>query len=247
MVRASELIKWIKSKVGCGYVYGTVGQTCTVSLLKECQSRLGTTMGNGYYQLNGDYTKGHCGRWIGKWVCDCSGLIKAARKALSSVWKDVSAQGTYDQCTRRGTIGGMPLIPGCTVYMYSASSKRMTHVGIYAGQGRVYEARGVDYGIVQTDLADRAWTHWGLLDWLQHDLPTDTGKAIVGTSADSGDASTPKADDTRPVVMTLAKAVKLIDIKLIDISEELWAGADLEAKKKYIDTLLIKIGEKLKG
>jgi cell wall-associated NlpC family hydrolase len=205
MIKASDIIKWCKKHVGDGYVYGSAGQTCTEALLKECQSRLGATMGNGYYQLNGNYSKGRCGRWMGKWVCDCSSLIKIARKALSGVWLDVSAQGTYDQCTRRGMIGSMPLTPGCTLYMYSSGKGRMAHVGMYIGGGQVVEARGVDYGIVITKLKDRAWTHWGLLDWLQHDIATDTGKAIVGTAADSGDASTPKVDDAKPVTMTLAE------------------------------------------
>ncbi len=217
MLKVSQIILWLKSHIGAGYVYGTIGQTCTVDLLRQKQVQYGVQMGNGYYQLNGDYTKGRCGRWLNKWVCDCSGLIKIARKALSGVWQDVSAQGTYDQCGNRGAIGSMPLTPGCTVYMYSKDKGRMSHVGMYIGGGLVVEARGVDYGVVTTRLSDRAWTHWGLLDWLVHDVAADTGKAVAGGAADAGDASNPKPDDAMPY----EQAVDIISQKA-GISKEYW-------------------------
>lgn len=196
--KASKLIQWIKGHVGDGYVYGTIGQICTINILKMLQIMYGKDMGEGYYQKDDNYTKGRCGKWIGKWVCDCSGLIKAARKALSGVWKDVSAQGTYDQCTKHGAINTMPLIPGCTVYMYCADKRRMGHVGMYIGGGTVIEARGASYGIVKTNLVDRTWSHWGLLDWLEYDINADSGKPEIGstTQADVGDATNPKPDDT---------------------------------------------------
>lgn len=202
MIKSSELIKWCKSKVGCGYVYGTAGEICTAALLKSLNSLWGpggkydAKLGDGYYSLKGDYTKGRCAKWIGKWVTDCSGLIKAGRKALGGGYADVSAQGTYNQCTKRGVIKDMPLIPGCTVYMYSATKKRMGHVGIYIGNNLVVEARGADYGVVTTKLSDRAWTHWGLLDWLEYDLADENKKAVVGTQTDAGDSTNAKPDDT---------------------------------------------------
>ena len=48
-------------------------------------------------------------------------LLRLVVRQLSGIWRDVSAQGTYDQCIRRGPIKDMPLIPGCAVFMYSAS------------------------------------------------------------------------------------------------------------------------------
>lgn len=214
-IRASELIKWCKSKVGLGYVYGAIGQTCTLALLKQLEKQYGAAMGNGYYQLNGDYTKGRCGKWWGKWVADCSGLIKAGRKALDGTWKDVSAQGTYDQCTKRGTIKDMSLIPGCTVYMYSTEKKRMGHVGIYIGAGLVVEARGADPGIVTTKLYERVWSYWGLLDWLDYDLPAEKPSTVIRAyiaTKDAGDATNPKPDDKAPI-MTAKEFQKAMGLK----------------------------------
>ena len=185
-VKASELISWIKEHLGDGYVYGTVGQICTIDLLKVKQRQYGGSMGDGYYQKNGDYTKGKCARWLGDWVADCSGLIKAARKAISGVWRDVSAQGTYEQCQKKGKIGTMPHVPGCTVYMWSSSRRRMGHVGVYIGNGEVIEARGVSYGVVKTSFKARAWGYWGLLDWLELDLPEDGSSNVPDDNADPG-------------------------------------------------------------
>jgi hypothetical protein len=231
MIKSSQIITWVKSHVGNGYVYGSIGQACTVDLLKQCQTQYGASMGNGYYQLNGDYTKGRCGKWIGKWVCDCSGLFKAARIALSGVWQDVSAQGTYDQCAKRGVINAMPLMPGCSVYMYSSGKGRMVHVGMYVGSGFVVEARGADYGIVITKLSERAWTHWGLLDWLEYDIKVDSGKAVVGTVADAGDASNPKPDDVIEKaweIVTGEKALDELAAKGLVNNAESWKAKDLK-------------------
>lgn len=239
MIKASQLIAWIKQHVGDGYVYGTVGQICTVDLLKQCQSQYGAQMGDGYYCKGGDYTKGRCARWLGKWVCDCSGLIKAARKAVSGVWQDVSAQGTYDQCDTRGAIDSMPLIPGYAVFMYSPAKKRMGHVGVYAGNGQVVEARGADYGVVVTRLADRAWTHWGRLKWLEYDLGADRGKASAGKEADAGDATNQKPDDAAPDAIDVTINNALIDgaITVSEYWEKVLRG-DTACNPEWLKTLL---------
>jgi cell wall-associated NlpC family hydrolase len=234
LIKASKLIDWCKQKVGNGYVYASFGQLCNFILLKQLQVQWGAIMGEGYYQLKKDYTKGRCAKWLGKYVFDCSGLIKAGRKELSGVWEDVSAQGTYDQCKKRGPIKDMPMIPGCTVYMYSEPKKRMAHVGIYIGDGIVIEARGVDYGVVQTKLSNRAWQHWGLLDWVTYDKSDEKWKPVLGTESDAGDATNSKPDDK----VNFESALLFLDGK-IDIDVEYWKRRD--KMDPYFDDLIIKI------
>lgn len=198
LLKASAFIAWILTRVGLGYVYGSIGQTCTIALLKTKERQYGKKMGANYYQRNGDYTKGLCARWLGKWVSDCSGLVKAARKALTGVWSDKSAQGFYASCELRGLIKDMPLFPGCSVYMYSKSEDRMCHIGIYIGGRKVIENRGVKYGVVVTDLYARPWSHWGLLPWLNYDQQQEGTYQHPGTPSDGddgGDGSNPKPDD----------------------------------------------------
>ncbi len=42
------------------------------------------------------------------------------------------------------------------------------HVGVYVGNGKVIEARGHKYGVVETNLVDRGWKQWGKLDWIDY-------------------------------------------------------------------------------
>lgn len=145
-IKASVFINAMAKHLGDGYVYGTIGQICTIALLQAKQHQYGAAMGNGYYQKDGDYTKGICARRLGHWVADCSGLIKAVRRELSGVYRDVSAQGTYNQCSRTGLFRTMPMIPGCCVFVWSASKHRMGHVGMYVGGGWVIQSAGARVG-----------------------------------------------------------------------------------------------------
>lgn len=42
------------------------------------------------------------------------------------------------------------------------------HVGVYIGNGKVIEARGHKYGVVETNLVGRGWKQWGKLDWIDY-------------------------------------------------------------------------------
>jgi hypothetical protein len=242
LIRASVFIRWLLLKLGLGYVYSATGQVCTVELLKSAQVTYGKTMGEGYFQKNGDYTKGRCARWIGKFCFDCSGLIKAARKAISGVWQDLSAQGLYDQCiTKRGVISTMPLIPGTLVFMYQSNKERIVHVGVYVGNGEVIESRGVDYGVVKTKLSSRAWTHWGQVSWIELDIPDEKGKAVAGSEKDCGDNSTPKQDDIEILVENM-----ILDGIVSD--KDYWAGVlrgQIVPKSNYLQIAFQKATNKI--
>lgn len=200
---ASAFILWLRSKVGKGYVYGAFGQIITVDFLKQMERMYGQVMSANYFQRSGDYTKGRCARWLNKVAYDCSGLIKAGRKELTGVWQDLSAQGTYDSCGNKGALPAI-LTPGNAVFMYNKDRRRIVHTGVYIGNGQVVEARGVDFGVVLTNLSSRAWTHWGALKWLTYDLSDKENVVVSGHVADldSGDGSIPKVDDPVVVVPT---------------------------------------------
>ena len=211
-IKASLFIAEVLKYLGFGYVYGTVGQECTVELLRAKERQYGAKMGVGYYHKNGDYHRGKCARWLGMFVADCSGLLKYIRKQLTGVWRDVSAQGTYDQCpvSQRGKLDTKKIEPGYFVFMYSSSARRMTHVGVYIGDGWVVEARGVDHGIVKTRLFGRKWTHMGLADYMELDIYDGTipPPKDPAPDDDSGDASTPKPDDLPVLRFKLLKRMK---------------------------------------
>ena len=100
---------------------------------------------------------------------DCVGLIKGYlwcenvnSYPLYNASQDKDVSGMKANCSERGSLDTMPDIPGVLVFMPG-------HVGIYVGKGKVIEARGHAYGVVETKLKDRPWTEWGKLDWLEYE------------------------------------------------------------------------------
>mgnify|MGYP004544693871 FL=1 len=102
-------------------------------------------------------------------VYDCVGLVKgylwsqtptSAPKYNASQDKDVN--GVKASCSNVSDIRSIPEIPGILVFMKG-------HAGIYIGNGKVIEARGHAYGVVQTDLNKRGWKEWGKLNWIKYE------------------------------------------------------------------------------
>ena len=159
---ASDLIDFLKSRVGCGYVLGTYGQICTSQLL---QNRAVADPENGTAYYLGD-----CARWLGKLVTDCSGLVEWFLLKRGVTNCDSYSGGMYKHwCSTRSTdINTMPRIPGVAVF--KRNSGGIYHMGIYVGKDRVIEAKGAMYGIVVTQFSTGSWNAWGYLDWLDYDL-----------------------------------------------------------------------------
>lgn len=102
----------------------------------------------------------------GERVHDCAGLIKGYlwSDTPTSVPKYNASQDVgnlLNHCKEQGTINTIPDIAGVLVFMQG-------HVGVYIGNGKVIEARGHAYGVVETNLVGRGWKNWGKLDWLAY-------------------------------------------------------------------------------
>lgn len=168
----SGLVAYAKEQVGLPYWWGTFGQTATSSLLSAKRK-----------QYPSYYTAGDFGKQLGKRVHDCIGLIKgylwsetptSAPKYNSS--QDVTAQGMYEVCPKRGNIGSFDKVKGRLLFRGS-SAYSIVHVGVYAGDGIVYEAKGHAYGVVKSDFSKGGWTHWGQCPWITCDTEGDADKA----------------------------------------------------------------------
>lgn len=157
------LVDYCKAQLGKPYWYGTFGNLATKSLLASKVK-----------QYPGHYTDDRMPKYnaqIGQRVHDCVGLIKgylwsetptSTPKYNSS--QDVSANGMLGKCKEQGKISTLPEIPGVLVFSSG-------HVGVYIGNGRVIEARGFNYGVVETDVKTRGWVNWGKCPWI--DYPTE--------------------------------------------------------------------------
>lgn len=160
------LIAYAKAQLGRPYWMGTFGQIGSAQLYKSNKSRLPAY-----------YTARDFAQQYGERVHDCVGLIKgylwsdgpnSAPKYCSGNCKiDHSADSMYRACNPRGIIGTMPDKPGILIYMVDHRGV-MVHVGIYIGNGQAIEARGHAYGVVQTAIKGRSWTHWGLCPYIDY-------------------------------------------------------------------------------
>lgn len=92
---------------------------------------------------------------------DCSGLIQACINANGNPGWDDTADGLLRRCV---AITKAQLQPGDFVFEWNGT--KSGHVGVYVGNGKVIEARGRDYGVVETSLDNRNWKKYGRPDWL---------------------------------------------------------------------------------
>ena len=147
-------------KLGARYVWGG---SCEVFTEKYR---------NQLYQYNGDskhtqqYYIEKYNKFAGKYVTDCSGLIRGYTK------KSYNAHGLYTNSTQSGPISTVPNAPGYLVFRKSTDSDRMVHVGITTGGGKVihcakYEEKRLS-DVKEESISAGTWTHWGkchLLDY----------------------------------------------------------------------------------
>ena len=143
MATVKEFLDLIKSKVEihAGYVWAAQGEILTRELFDKFVSIHGRSR---YYLTNTSAEK-----WIGRQVFDCSGLIVWTLQQLGILNKsqDYTASGLYYYLC--DFIIKDELKPGDLVF---SGNNGITHVGVYAGNNKVYHARGTFYGVVETNL-----------------------------------------------------------------------------------------------
>lgn len=156
-LKASKLVTFSKKALaeGWGYVLGGQGELWSKPLAEKwakSRNKPKTWIGTKW-----SYFVEACGRWFGRKITDCSGLIIAAfRELVNPKYSDQTADGLYSRCSARGSIKTLPEIPGLCLH-------KSGHIGIYIGGGYAIEARGYKYGVVKTKVAGRGWTGWGKL------------------------------------------------------------------------------------
>lgn len=158
------LVAYAKAQLGKPYWYGTFGQAASRSLYNQKKNQYPS-----YYQWEyaGETAKVH----------DCVGLIKGylwcdSQEDNTPVYnaaQDISANGMRDACTKKDAISSIPEVPGVLVFMNN-------HVGVYIGNGEVIEARGHAYGVVKTELKNRAWQHWGYCPYIVYEAKQATSE-----------------------------------------------------------------------
>jgi hypothetical protein len=149
---------------GWGYVWGTYGDILTDSLLGYKLEQ--------YPDGVGSYEEFIRSNWLGGRTTDCVGLIKGYGwlnpdtleiEYGTNGMPDIGADSVYKSASVSGPMDTMPDIPGLAVW-------KSGHIGIYIGNGKVIEAMGTKYGVVKTNLADRSWSAWLEIPYINYNI-----------------------------------------------------------------------------
>ena len=174
----AELVAYCIAQIGRPYWLGGFGQAASKDLYNQNKTRLQ------YGPWEGDYEKA-----VGQKVHDCCGLVKGfvwtdgpnipykAGQYQSNGMGDWGVPDQYEKCTKKGSISNMPELPGLLLF-----NDKMSHMGVYIGNGEVIEARGHAYGVQRNKIKDRTFTKWGRLDCVIDYIEEKTGyKGYVQT------------------------------------------------------------------
>lgn len=170
---------------GVRYWYGTCYYKCTRALLTSKSHQYPEHYGSNRqktYQAAID---------AGAMCADCVGLIKGAvwselgtraTKYGTNGCPDKSADGMLKYCKSKGQPHGdmstFPDTPGLLLH-------KSGHVGISIGGGFAIESRGFAYGVVRTRVAERGWTSWARLPFIDYGDGEGSGSSDTGTSSDA--------------------------------------------------------------
>ena len=169
--------RWCGSMTGQPYWYGTCCYRASESLLKNKARQ--------YPKYYGNARRQRCREDIaaGAIVADCIGGCKGyawtdggqgipaggggrvRSRYQSNGCPDKGANGMFSWAKARGmawgTIDTLPEVPGLALW-------KDGHTGYYAGGGEAVEWRGFSFGCVKTKVADRPWTHWYALPFIDY-------------------------------------------------------------------------------
>ena len=153
--KASKVVKYAESKVGCGFfVYG-YGELCTKEFLNGFPK---------YYQQDEKITK-----WIGKQVFSGYGLVASAFHQIGiKLYIGRGVEGwKVQKWESQGTISNLPN-KVCILFMPSIFGA--DEIGIYIGNGEYIQAKGYNEGVIKGKMPG-IWGYWGIPKGLYDNEP----------------------------------------------------------------------------
>lgn len=201
-----EFVSYAKSKVGCYYWFGTFGQKASKALYAEKKAQYPK-----YYTAS-DFSKQIANP---KQVFDCAGLVKSIillKKYVPA--DDLGATGIYSKCKVKGTISNINALKVGTL-LFKGSDKQKTHVGIYLGSGKIAEAKGHAYGVIESSY-NSTWKYWAeyyAVDYsgaeLKPDEPLKTGDLMIVSTKYTELMLRSHASTSAPILQRMKKGSKV--------------------------------------
>lgn len=147
---SAGLAAFAQSKIGTAYAYGAKGEILTEQLLERL-------IRENPAQYTSDYIK-KTRKNLGRICVDCSGLISwyTGIKRGSSGYLDTAKKKV--------------LVSQLDESMKGWAMWRRNHIGIYVGNQQCVEAKGVDYGVVLSDVRDTSWEYVIKLEDICYDI-----------------------------------------------------------------------------
>lgn len=155
------------SHVGAAYVMGATAQKCTPGMRRS--------LANGRSAEYADAITANCPvlsgkkstcdgcKYSGRLAFDCAQLSRfSARAGGIELPSGSNSQWTKVAWAKRGEIADMPTDVVCFVYHYKSDTGKMSHVGVYLGDGMVVDARGHANGVLHSQVTSYPWTHYAI-------------------------------------------------------------------------------------
>lgn len=155
------LAQYAESKKGTPYFYGSKMKVLNESFMKSMHAQYPKIVTTAYIAL------ARAKKQVGKVNVDCSGLISAYTLHMLG-----SAQ-LYSQAYARLPIDTWPS------WARGVVTWREGHVGVYLGNGRVAEAKGINYGVVITDITKGKWTCGLTFSWIDYIYANPVSSTLI--------------------------------------------------------------------
>ena len=175
-----------------GYIWGTAGVLWTAARQKQIEQTTDSDRKS---------ARQYGSKWIGHTVADCSGLFSWAFKQLGGYMYHGSNTMGDKYCTAKGELkkgkrdDGKELKPGTAIFTHS--TERRGHVGLYIGDGWVIEASGTINGVIKSKITISKWVEWGELKGVDYE---NAGQDVITDPEENMTYGTIRKGDKGPVV-----------------------------------------------
>lgn len=155
------------AQVDAAYIMGATAARCTPkyrrSLAEGRSSDYADKIIDNCPVLSGKQSSCEGCKYNGRLAFDCAQLSKFAAAAGGVTLPSGSnSQWTKVDWYCKGEISALPMDVVCFVFHLNDTTGRMSHVGVYLGDGTVSDARGHASGVLHKDVALYPWTHYAI-------------------------------------------------------------------------------------